>query len=288
LRKRTQCQHIVCFLDCTPNSPGDQGYFKSLDLDKIAKDTGVSIVSAGQLGSTAPASGAGLITSFSQYVNEAMQVSGGAIPIANLVTYVQNSFTQDFPVGSGSSEQVVYAIAPGCDQIGDIHLGGRSRNGWSSTQVNVGHNPDTLALQRPDLVQNGTRPGGQTVITGSKEPPVLVADRKIINGSTPEDTDDTPVVNVDYGMYMEKMKADIRGKWRPPKGLELHRVVTTFQIMRDGVIVEPVVTESSGIPSVDQSAIDALKSASPLDSLPSGAPRSIAIRYVFDWRVQKI
>jgi hypothetical protein len=286
LRKRTQCQQIVCFLDCAPNSEDDKGYFKTLDIDRIAKDTGVSIVSASQLGSTAPSSGAGLISSFSQYVSEAMKVSGGAIPIGNLITYVQNSFAQDFQAGSGSTEQVVCAIAPGCEQIGEIHLGGRSRNGWSASQVNIGHNPDTLAAERPDLLQNGIRPPGQTIITGSKEPPVLVAERQTVNGSSPENRGDTSVVNVNYGMYMEKMKSDIRNKWRPPQGLEQHRVVTTFEIMRDGVIFEPAVTESSGIPAVDQSALDALKEASPLDPLPAGAPRSIAIRrYVFDWKV---
>jgi len=288
MRRRTQCQQIVCLLDCAPNSESDIAYFKTLDLDRIAKDAGVSIISAGELGSTAPASGAGLITSFSQYLSEAMQLSQGNIPIGNLVTYLQNSFAQDYPPGSGSSEQIVSAIPPGCEQVGEILMGARGRNTFSSSQVNIGHNTDTLATQRPDLMQNAIRPAGQTVVTGSKELPVPVAERKVINGSTPEDTDDTPSVNVDYGMYMEKMNSDIRGKWRPPKGLEQRRVVTTFQIMRDGVIFEPSITQSSGIPAVDQSALDALKAASPLDALPAGAPRSIAIRYVFDWRVQKI
>src|SRR5262249_55860389 len=109
---------------------------------------------------------------------------------------------------------------------------------------------------------------------------------KIINGETPPDEDEaTSTVNLDA--YVANAKGQIKQKWKPPKGLKEHQVVTTFTVLKNGSIVDPVVTESSGDAAVDQSAIDALKAASPLDALPKGAPSSIQIRYVFDWRVSQ-
>jgi TonB family protein len=86
---------------------------------------------------------------------------------------------------------------------------------------------------------------------------------------------------------MAKMKKDIQAKWKPPKGLEQRRVGVTFSINRDGSIVDGAVVESSGVDAIDKSALEALKDASPIDPLPKGAPRSVEIRYRFDWKVSQ-
>jgi len=63
-------------------------------------------------------------------------------------------------------------------------------------------------------------------------------------------------------------------------------VSVTFTIANDGTIVDPTIVESSGREDVDGSALEALRAASPLDHLPPGAPASVQVRYVFDWRVK--
>jgi colicin import membrane protein len=107
---------------------------------------------------------------------------------------------------------------------------------------------------------------------------------KIINGETPPDQDESanPVAVDDY---VARIKSVISQKWQPPKGLQEHRVVTSFTILKNGLIVDPSVNESSGNAEIDRSALKALKEASPLEPLPAGAPSSIQIRYVFDWHV---
>jgi TonB family protein len=86
---------------------------------------------------------------------------------------------------------------------------------------------------------------------------------------------------------MAKMKQDIQKKWAPPKGLENRHVTTVFTILRDGTIVNPTIVDSSGDEDIDKAALQALHNASPLDALPLGAPKSVQIKYQFDWRVSR-
>ena len=86
--------------------------------------------------------------------------------------------------------------------------------------------------------------------------------------------------------YMTKMKQDIKTKWQMPKGLETRRVVTVFSIMRNGKIANVEITEGSGNAEVDKSALAALEAAS-LDPLPKGAPPSVDIKYIFDWKTRQ-
>ena len=103
----------------------------------------------------------------------------------------------------------------------------------------------------------------------------------------PEADDDDDVQDIDYSAYMAKMKKDIQAKWKPPKGIEQRRVGVTFSINRDGSIDNGTVVESSGDDAIDKSALDALHDASPIDPLPKGAPKSVDIRYRFDWKVSQ-
>jgi len=101
-----------------------------------------------------------------------------------------------------------------------------------------------------------------------------------------DDEDDDVNPNLDLTGYVNKIKQDIQKKWQLPKGFESKRVTTVFSIMRDGKIENAAVVESSGTPAIDKSALDALKSASPLDPLPKGAPESIDLKYSFDWKTK--
>jgi TonB family protein len=105
-------------------------------------------------------------------------------------------------------------------------------------------------------------------------------------GSAPAGTPkDEQVADVDLRPYIAIIKKAIQSKWQPPKGLEDHKIMTIFTVLKDGTIQQPEVSESSGIPSVDRAAMDALKAASPLPPLPAGSPTSIQLKYRFTWKV---
>ncbi len=101
------------------------------------------------------------------------------------------------------------------------------------------------------------------------------------------DSSEKPFVDIDLHAYIADVKRVIQAKWQPPKGLEEHRLMTNFTILKDGTIEQAEVTESSGIAAVDRSALDALKAASPLPALPAGSPPSIQLRYRFAWKVNR-
>lgn len=63
------------------------------------------------------------------------------------------------------------------------------------------------------------------------------------------------------------------------------RAVIDFQIMRDGTITDVQVLQSSGYPSVDQSAVRAIESSSPLNPLPGSYTGSyVNVEFWFDFR----
>jgi periplasmic protein TonB len=67
-------------------------------------------------------------------------------------------------------------------------------------------------------------------------------------------------------------------RWAP-------RASFSFQILRDGTITNVMKTQGSGNASVDNSALRALLSSSPLSALPSGyAGSSVTVEFYFDFR----
>lgn len=123
---------------------------------------------------------------------------------------------------------------------------------------------------------------GKLVVTEAR-----AASRHIINGRTPDDTDDKPCSESELIAYVDKIKKDISTKWQPPKGFEDRSVTVVFTVRQKGTIEEPKVVESSGSQAVDQTALAALTASSPLAPLPKGAPESIQIRYVFSWHITR-
>ncbi len=98
-----------------------------------------------------------------------------------------------------------------------------------------------------------------------------------------EVTDD--LKNNNFDIYMTNMKKKIDSCWQPPKTLNSIRLTTGFTVLKDGKIEDVSIIQSSGDKEIDQSALQALQKASPLDKLPSNAPDFIQIRYKFKWDI---
>lgn len=277
LRKRTQCGQIVCVLDCASVSKRDFSRGQALSLEELSKKTGVSLIAAGDLSEETPACSGGMFSSFALYLANALRASSGSSSLATLADCVQSDLDKASGELGTAREAVTFIPAVNNVKAPDLVLGAPIRRASFRKRVAVGHEVGSLALDRPDLLASAP----QRIAAQPSRP-------RIINGKTPDDDDESARFSqVDYGPWMDKMKRDIKAKWQPPKGLEQRHVVAVFSIKRDGSIVEPSIVESSGIDAVDVSALNALKAASPLDPLPAGAPPSVQIRYVFDWRVER-
>jgi TonB family protein len=287
-KRRTQCSQIVCILDCSPNQESKANKGECLKVEDLAKATGVSVLSANVLDAESYACGSGTISCFTQFLTEGLKDSQGFFSIAKLADFVQTNITQEENQGVTVKQKVVFASPPGNDRAGDTVIGTSIATPWNISKFTMGHNVQTLAYTRPDLIS--TPSNNSAAVTdfrplqralakdASKEPKIVAADTPVDEGSA---ANSAPGLD----SYIANAKGQIKQKCHPPKGLKEHQVVTTFTVLKNGLIVDPVVTESSGDGTLDQGAIDALKAVSPLAALPKGAPNSIQIRYIFDGRV---
>ncbi len=77
----------------------------------------------------------------------------------------------------------------------------------------------------------------------------------------------------DLGPYARKVQERVQSNWHVPEAQEVLRqkgwVAIQFNVQKDGNITDLQVVRPSGIPSYDQSALDALRSSNPLPPLPS-------------------
>ena len=90
----------------------------------------------------------------------------------------------------------------------------------------------------------------------------------------------------DFGPYMRDLQRRIKMNWNPPKGNESKRVVLLFKIAKDGRLLSCSVFKSSGLPSADQAALDAVKLTAPFKPLPAEYKNSsIDIQFTFDYNV---
>ena len=94
-----------------------------------------------------------------------------------------------------------------------------------------------------------------------------------------------------YGYYVASMRARISANWLlstiSPNIVSAPRSYMTFDILRDGTITNVQITQSSGIPEVDRSALRAILASNPLPPLPrdySGA--SVGVQFYFDFHRQ--
>lgn len=90
----------------------------------------------------------------------------------------------------------------------------------------------------------------------------------------------------DFGPYMRELQRRIKMNWDPPKGNESKRVVLMFKIAKDGRLLSCSVFKSSGLPSADKAAINAVQSTAPFRPLPADFKGpSIDIQFTFDYNV---
>lgn len=90
----------------------------------------------------------------------------------------------------------------------------------------------------------------------------------------------------DFGPYMRELQRRIKMNWDPPKGNESKRVVLLFKIARDGRLLSARVFKSSGLPSADKAALNAVELTAPFRPLPAGFRGSnIDIQFTFDYNV---
>jgi TonB family protein len=91
-----------------------------------------------------------------------------------------------------------------------------------------------------------------------------------------------------YGYYVASLRNRIGSNWLmstiSPNILTAPRVYLTFRILRDGTVTDVQITQSSGIPEVDRSALRAILASNPLPPLPadySGGSVNVSIYFDF-------
>jgi periplasmic protein TonB len=94
-----------------------------------------------------------------------------------------------------------------------------------------------------------------------------------------------------YAWYVASMRMRISGNWLltpiSPSVTSAPRVMMTFVIQRNGSITEVEITQSSGVPEVDRSALRAILASSPLPPLPADyAGGSVNVQFYFDFHRQ--
>ena len=90
----------------------------------------------------------------------------------------------------------------------------------------------------------------------------------------------------DFGPYMRDLQRRIKMNWDPPKGNESKRVVLLFKIAKDGRLLSCSVFKSSGLPSADKAALNAVQLTAPFRPLPvEFKGQSIDIQFTFDYNV---
>ena len=92
-----------------------------------------------------------------------------------------------------------------------------------------------------------------------------------------------------YGWYVAAVRNRISNNWLlstiSPNLLTAPRVYLTFDILRDGTVTNVLITQSSGIPEVDRSALRAVLAANPLGPLPPDyAGDKVSVEFYFDFR----
>jgi len=92
-----------------------------------------------------------------------------------------------------------------------------------------------------------------------------------------------------YGWYVASVRNRISGNWLlstiSPSILTAPRLYMTFTILRDGTVTNVEITQSSGLPEVDRSALRAVLASNPLPALPSDyAGNRVKVNLYFDFR----
>lgn len=272
LRKRIQSKNIVLVVDSSPATKNAPDFASISEL-------GISVLSATSGNQRSQNNGATNTSVFAHRFADAIKANAGNNTLQQIFEIVASTVSADAQQCFSAKQTPTLALATTNPGAAELALGSAPKN-VKPGGLAFGHPLNDLALTRPDLL--APKPAGNKPAATNAKP----SQPKPADDDEDED-DDKPRPDVDFGSYMTKMKQDIQKNWKPPKGLESRRLVAVFTIMRDGRITSPTIVEGSGIPALDKSAMDALQAASPLDPLPPGSPRSVDIKYKFDWNVRR-
>lgn len=113
---------------------------------------------------------------------------------------------------------------------------------------------------------------------------------KIQHKLTPQyDRVETSIEITDAQSYMNYMQRTLKLHWTPPKLEHDASVVVEFRIKPDGTIFDEKVVETSGNREMDNSALFALRNATPLRKLPAdlSKEKEVKINFTFDYNVKK-
>ncbi|MBX9685453.1 MAG: TonB C-terminal domain-containing protein [Candidatus Obscuribacterales bacterium] len=294
-KQRIGSPHILCMMDCSPM--GNSAEKAPHDLKWLANSSGVSVFAASEFNKVSQDDPLNMQSMFLHYFVEALKTGAGNYPLAMTAEYVWQKVQEASKV-SGNPQTPILSLASEDSQIVAIPVGIMVRSSLPDKGIAIGHPIENLGMERPDIVAptlNATKPAikiqsrapvnSKTVAT-AKAPSQIAPPTKTKAVAADDDEEDDFDPNLDLRPYVAKIKQDIQKKWQAPKGFESRRVTTMFSIMRDGKIENASVVESSGNEDVDKSALAALQAASPLDPLPKGSPRSVDLKYVFDWKTK--
>lgn len=123
--------------------------------------------------------------------------------------------------------------------------------------------------QRPTPARPGLGTALQQMLAGSLQGGYSNPNASRLNtGSLSFDT-----AGWDLGPYARKVQERVQSNWHVPEAQAVLRqkgwVAIHFDVYKDGSIRDLQVVRPSGVPSYDQSALDALRSSNPLPPLPS-------------------
>jgi periplasmic protein TonB len=88
-----------------------------------------------------------------------------------------------------------------------------------------------------------------------------------------------------YGWYVDVVRRKVQNNWLlyeiDPRINAPHRAYISFDIMRDGSPANVRLAQSSGVPSLDQSAVRAVQRVDTFGALPEG--NSVSVEFWFDY-----
>lgn len=88
-----------------------------------------------------------------------------------------------------------------------------------------------------------------------------------------------------YGWYVDVVRRKVQSNWLlyeiDPRINAPHRAYITFEILRDGSPTNVQLTQSSGVPSLDQSAMRAIQRVDTFGALPEG--NRVSVEFWFDY-----
>lgn len=297
LKSRTQSEQIVVLLDILPVSKNSSEASDTVDapdepeptaapanasavlLSNIARETGTTIFASSQVGTPTNHASVSGCTVFAASLVEGLRAGNGNSTFEAIAEYVSQQVKEEVLAQSGKEQQTVLlypelkAMAP--TVIGSVV---KSSAPAAVAEPRIGHSQADVSSSRAralSLSSGTAAKAKREEEAAAKRAGESAADMGSVNK------------DLDFGPYMSKMKQTIQSKWVPPKGFDAKRVIAVFSISKNGEISNAEIVEGSGAAAVDESAMAALKAASPLEPLPDGAPPYVQIRYQFDWKVNK-